>query len=150
MTDIFGKDKRSEIMSRVKGSDTKPELVVRRRLFAAGFRYRLHAKDLPGKPDIVLPRFRMAVFVHGCFWHGHSCRKGRRPSSNDAFWAGKLDSNMRRDAEARAALAGMGWSVWTVWECQLKRSVELLVQRLSLIKERQPRGRAPRSTDDTR
>lgn len=99
---------RSRMMAAVKGKDTKPEMIVRRALHAAGHRFRLHRDDLPGRPDLVLPRHRMAVFVHGCFWHGHHCRRGKRPSTNVDFWGPKLDRNIERDRAARAALEATG------------------------------------------
>jgi DNA mismatch endonuclease (patch repair protein) len=97
MTDRVSPEQRSRMMAAVRGVDTLPEIYVRKRLFAAGFRYRLQAKELVGKPDIVLPRFRTVVFVHGCFWHGHSCSRGKRPASNVEFWNAKIDGNVRRD-----------------------------------------------------
>src|SRR4051794_16548808 len=112
MTDMFTKDRRSEIMRRITGKDTQPELRVRRTLHGMGCRFRLDREDLPGKPDIVLPKWRIVIFVHGCFWHGHDCKKGsrrRRPKSNTGYWNQKLDRNMRRDAEHSAQLAGLGW-----------------------------------------
>ena len=108
-------------MRRVKGRDTGPELKVRRLLWSAGYRYRLHRKDLPGRPDIVLAGRRAAVFVHGCFWHGHDCPRGARaPKANAAYWSGKIDRNRVRDAAAQAALEADGWRVVTVWECAMK------------------------------
>ena len=136
MTDKFDRAKRSEIMSRIRGRDTRPELYVRRALFKAGFRFRLHVADLPGCPDIVLPRYHVVAQVHGCLWHGHSCRRGRRPATNEEFWHAKIDGNVRRDATAAAALRAEGWRIWTVWECQLKRSTELLVRKLKLARAR--------------
>lgn len=120
MADIFSKSKRSEIMSRIRGKDTGPELVVRRELFARGFRYRLHAKDLPGKPDIVLPKYGAAVIVDGCFWHGHkNCKVFRWPKTRTAFWRAKIDANGKRDTRNRRALRTLGWNVVRVWECEL-------------------------------
>jgi DNA mismatch endonuclease (patch repair protein) len=117
-------------MSRVRGRDTAPELYVRHALHAAGFRYRLHRRDLPGRPDIVLPGLNTVVFVHGCFWHGHECPRGRRPSSNSAFWTDKLDRNLSRDRDAAAALVKSGWVVRTVWECQVAEDTRRLLQQL--------------------
>lgn len=113
-------------MSRVKNKDTQPELQVRSLLHRAGYRFRLHVSDLPGSPDLVLPRYRTAVFVHGCFWHGHACPRGARPKSNAKFWNEKIDANERRDREARQALQEKGWSVLTVWECELRDTPALL------------------------
>jgi DNA mismatch endonuclease (patch repair protein) len=119
-TDIFSKKKRSEIMRAVKGRDTKPELKIRRALHARGFRYRLNDKRLPGSPDLVFPKHRAVLFVHGCFWHGHDCARGKRlPKSNARYWREKIARNVKRDAEARAALRRMGWRVKISWECDL-------------------------------
>lgn len=107
-------------MSRIRGKDTGPEMVVRRELFARGFRYRLHAKDLPGRPDIVLPKFGAVVIVDGCFWHGHRrCKVFRLPKTRVAFWKAKIDQNRMRDAKNRKLLRQSGWLVIRVWECQL-------------------------------
>ena len=107
-------------MARVKSGNTGPEVVVRRLVHRLGYRFRLHRRDLPGTPDLVLPRHRAVVFVHGCFWHQHHCRRGRRqPSSNQAYWGPKLARNVERDASARSALARMGWRVLTIWECEV-------------------------------
>lgn len=118
------------MMAAVRGRDTKPEVAVRRALHAAGYRFRLHRRDLPGRPDIVLPCHRLAVFVHGCFWHGHDCRRGRRPSSNTGFWHAKLARNVERDRAAVEALTAAGWTVETVWECSLEAGVERVLARL--------------------
>ena len=120
MTDIFTQKKRSEIMSRIHGTDTGPEFVVRSLLNWMGYRFRLHRADLPGKPDIVLPRHRKIIFVNGCFWHGHkSCQKGRsRPTSHARFWKDKIEGNAARDKKNTLALRRRGWSVLTVWECE--------------------------------
>ncbi len=100
--------------------DTAPEMATRRLLYSMGFRYRLHAKHLPGKPDIVFPSSRKAIFVHGCFWHAHGCKIGRPPKSKQDFWVEKLDRNRRRDEQNRIALQSDGWKVLTVWQCQTK------------------------------
>lgn len=107
-------------MSGIRGKNTKPELAVRKALFAQGFRYRLHVKNLPGKPDIVLPKYRTVIFVHGCFWHGHNCRLFRIPSSNRAFWRAKIRRNQENDRKAVGALRKGGWRVISVWECGLR------------------------------
>jgi DNA mismatch endonuclease (patch repair protein) len=126
MTDVYPPAKRSAVMRRVKGKDTAPELRVRRLIWSLGGRYRLHRKDLPGKPDIVLPRRRLAVFVHGCFWHGHDCARGARvPKANRAYWLGKVGRNRERDIASLAALEDQGWRVETVWECELKDAAAL-------------------------
>ena len=119
MGDIFSKKKRSEIMSKVKTVDTKPESVLRKCLFAYGFRYRKNVKTLPGKPDIVLPKYKTVIFVHGCFWHGHECKYGAAPSSNVDFWLKKINSNKKRDKKQVNLLRNMGWNVITVWQCEI-------------------------------
>lgn len=119
--DVFTPEKRSEVMRAVKSGDTKPELALRKALHALGYRYRLHVKDLPGKPDLVLPKYRTVIFVHGCFWHGHSCKRGARvPKSNIDYWVEKIARNKARDRKNAAALRKLGWRVITLWECQLK------------------------------
>ena len=111
---------RSEIMARVRGRDTGPEMVVRRLLHAMGYRYRVQARWLPGRPDVAFTRRRRAVFVHGCFWHAHGCARGARvPKANAAFWRAKFARNKERDAEALQALAAQGWGALTLWECEL-------------------------------
>lgn len=120
-TDVFSKEKRSEVMRAVKGKDTKPEVALRKALFALGYRYRLNVKGLPGKPDLVFPKHRTVIFVHGCFWHGHKCKRGARtPKSNTDYWLEKIARNKRRDKKNAAALKKLGWRVITVWECELK------------------------------
>lgn len=111
---------RSWLMSRVKGRDTIPERIVRSMLHASGYRFRLHRRDLPGKPDIVFPSRRKIVFVHGCFWHGHGCRIGRLPKSNGAFWSAKIEANRARDARNLSKLKDMSWATLVVWQCELK------------------------------
>ena len=121
MSDVFTPEKRSAVMRRVKSRDTGPERIVRRILTRLGARYRLQRADLPGKPDIVLPGRKLAILVHGCFWHGHDCARGARvPKTNRDYWLGKVGRNRDRDARNRAALEALGWRVETVWECALK------------------------------
>ena len=121
MTDVFSPEKRSAVMRRVKGRDTGPELVVRRMLREGGVGYRLGGCGLPGKPDVVMKGRRLAVFVHGCFWHGHDCPRGsRQPKANAAYWIAKIGRNRVRDVAARQALEADGWRVETVWECELR------------------------------
>jgi DNA mismatch endonuclease (patch repair protein) len=123
MPDIYTSEKRSEIMSRVRGRDTQPERLVRAVLRQSGIRYRLNRRDLPGRPDIVIPRLKTVVFIHGCFWHGHSCRRGQSmPKTNLAFWQPKMERNIQRDRENRDDLRNMGWRVLVVWECETKQS----------------------------
>ena len=138
MTDVYDKAKRSAVMARVKSKDTTPEKTVRRVLTRLGARYRLHRRDLPGHPDIVLPGRRLAIFVHGCFWHGHDCARGSRvPKNNRDYWLAKVGRNVARDARAIAALGTDGWRVEVVWECDLKDEVALTA-RLSALLEPYP------------
>ncbi|MCY0148828.1 DNA mismatch endonuclease Vsr [Hoeflea sp. G2-23] len=130
MADVFTKAKRSDIMSRIAGKNTKPELSVRSALHCAGYRFRLHRKDLPGKPDLILPKHRVAVFVHGCFWHGHCCKRGKRPTTNEAFWTEKLDRNLKRDETNVEALEKLGWTVWIIWECEIAAGTDRLLAYL--------------------
>lgn len=112
---------RSRIMRAVKSRDTKPEMAVRRLIHGMGYRYRLHRRDLPGNPDLAFPARRKAVFVHGCFWHGHDCVRGARiPKQNRAYWVQKIVKNRERDRETAKALAARGWSCLAIWECELK------------------------------
>jgi DNA mismatch endonuclease (patch repair protein) len=126
MTDVYSPEKRSAVMAQVKGKDTSPELAVRKALTRLGARYRLHRKDLPGKPDIVMPGRKLALFVHGCFWHGHDCARGARvPKQNRDYWVGKVARNRARDTANGQALAALGWRVETIWECDLKDAAVL-------------------------
>lgn len=118
--------KRSEIMSAVRTENTGPELLVRKLLSAQGYRYRLHRKGLPGRPDVVFPGRCKAIFVHGCFWHGHRCKKGRLPKSRLRYWRPKIAANKKRDARNLAALRRSGWRVLVVWQCELKNGKTLL------------------------
>ena len=120
-TDVFTPQKRSAVMRAVPGENSSAELKVRRLLTGMGLRYRLHRRDLPGSPDVAFPGRRIALFVHGCFWHGHDCRRGARlPKSNADYWLAKIARNRARDAEAAEALATLGWRAEVVWECELK------------------------------
>lgn len=119
--DTISKDKRSWIMAQVKSKDTKAERIVRSLLHRLGYRFRLHRIDLPGNPDIILPKFHTAIFVHGCFWHRHSgCNRARMPSSNIEYWQRKFKSNVSRDEENKKLLESSGWQVIVIWECELK------------------------------
>lgn len=131
MTDVLTKSQRRYCMSRIKGKNTKPEIIVRQIAWGLGYRYRLHCKTLPGKPDLVFHRQKYAVFVHGCFWHMHSCRYGRVvPKTNVEFWQTKRLSNKSRDVRNRAALKDLGWNVLVIWECQTKIA-SLVARKLS-------------------
>ena len=124
MLDMFNPQKRSEIMARVHSSDTTPEIHVRKLLHSMGYRFRLHRRDLPGNPDIVLPKYKTAIFVHGCFWHGcPTCRHAKvRPVANAEYWEKKLNRTMERDINNVAALEQMGWQVMVIWECETKKT----------------------------
>ena len=111
MSDIFSSQKRSDIMSKISGKNTKPEILVRKFLFSKGFRYRINVKTLPGKPDIVLPKYKTVIFINGCFWHGHNCKKGKLPSSNIDFWKEKISNNKSRDDKNSDLLVKLGWKV---------------------------------------
>lgn len=119
MADSLSKTKRSALMSRVKGKDTMPEKITRSIIHKLGFRFRLHKRDLPGKPDIVLPRHNAIIFVHGCFWHQHpNCTRAKRPSTRREFWDAKLDRNIQRDIQNVKKLEELGWKVMVIWECE--------------------------------
>ena len=120
MTDVVDKATRSRMMSGIRGKDTKPELQIRKALHARGFRYLLHDRRLPGKPDIVLPKYNAVIFIHGCFWHGHDCHLFKMPKSRRAFWNRKINGNRQRDEETYSRLREQGWYILTVWECALK------------------------------
>lgn len=124
--DVFTKEKRSQIMSKIKGKDTKPEIVVRSLLHQMGYRFRLHRRDLPGNPDIVLPKHKKVIFVHGCFWHGHKdCPRAKRPSTNKKFWNEKLSRSIKRDTFNQKKLKEMGWLTLIIWQCEMKESKNL-------------------------
>lgn len=137
--DIVSEETRSYIMSKIHSKDTKPELIVRKALFAKGFRYRIHDKRLPGKPDIVLPKYKTVIFVNGCFWHGHddNCPIYKPPKSNVEFWQTKIEKNRKRDVKNLKLLKGMGWKVITIWECLLKgknsEEISEMIKEISLI-----------------
>ncbi|HKQ51669.1 MAG TPA: very short patch repair endonuclease [Pyrinomonadaceae bacterium] len=131
MADHISPEQRSRNMSRVKGRDTRPEMLVRSIVHRLGYRFRLHGKKLPGRPDVVLTRHRKVIFVHGCFWHGHpGCRRAARPSTNREFWDKKIDGNMARDSANIKALRREGWAVLVVWQCAMKDR-ERLEEKLS-------------------
>jgi len=123
--DIWTKDKRSEVMSRIRGKNTKPELILRSNLFKQGFRYRVNSKNILGKPDIVLPKYKTVIFVHGCFWHQHEdCNEGRIPTSNIKYWQKKFAATKERDNNNILELKKMGWNVIVVWECEIEKNLE--------------------------
>ena len=126
MADTVSKEKRSEIMSPVTGKETKPEIIVRKYLFARGLRYRKNVKRLPGTPDIVFPKYKTAVFVNGCFWHGHKgCKYSHLPSSNFEYWEKKIADNIERDERKKRELEGLGYRVLIIWQCQLKSNTKI-------------------------
>lgn len=133
MADIVSRSKRKEMMSKVKQRHTKPEIAVRKLLHRLGYRFRLHSKKLPGTPDIVLPKYKSVIFVHGCFWHQHEgCRKARRPTSNVEFWNEKLDKNIERDKRKESELKDLYWKVLTVWDCEIKDE-STLIEKIKLF-----------------
>ena len=131
MTDHVDSRTRSQIMAKVKSRNTRPELEVRRALHRAGHRFRLHRSDLPGSPDLLFPRHKVALFVHGCFWHWHGCKRSRMPKSNLEYWTTKIESNVKRDAETRSELDLLGWKSRVIWECELASGVQDISRELS-------------------
>ena len=132
MADVFDTAKRSQVMARVRGRDTKPEMAVRRYLHARGLRFRLHRRDLPGRPDLVFTSRRIAVFVHGCFWHQHpGCKRAKLPQTRADFWREKLEGNVERDAAALAELEAASWTALVVWECEIQpETLEALYEHI--------------------
>jgi DNA mismatch endonuclease (patch repair protein) len=136
VADTLSPTERSALMSRIRGTDTGPELVVRSALHRAGFRFRVHTKGLPGRPDIVLARHGVVIFIHGCFWHRHGCTLSSEPATRRRFWQAKFDANVARDARNARALRRLGWRVLTVWECALRthagreRAIAALVRKI--------------------
>jgi DNA mismatch endonuclease (patch repair protein) len=133
MADVVDQATRSRMMSGIRGKNTRPELVVRKALHARGFRYRLHAKELPGRPDLVLPKHHAVIFIHGCFWHGHECSLFKWPSSRPEFWREKIGKNADRDTRSIQALRDSGWRVAVLWECAVRSKDGLVpaVERLA-------------------
>jgi DNA mismatch endonuclease (patch repair protein) len=149
MVDIVCPDKRSEMMSGIRHKNTKPEIIVRKALFNRGYRYRLHYKGLPGKPDLVLPKYKAIIFINGCFWHRHDCHLFKWPKSNVNFWKDKITGNQKRDIKNQNALEDTGWRVMVVWECELKgKSSDDIQKRIDKLEfwlhdnENQPAGNA--------
>jgi DNA mismatch endonuclease (patch repair protein) len=124
MTDTVDARTRSRMMSGIKGKNTRPELVIRQRLHARGFRFRIHRRDLPGSPDIVLPKYQAAILINGCFWHGHQCRLFKWPRTRPDFWRTKIEGNIRRDRQKMSELHRMSWRVCVLWECEIKGAGE--------------------------
>ncbi|PMW99845.1 very short patch repair endonuclease [Pseudomonas sp. FW215-R2] len=135
MTDVVDVATRSKMMAGIRGKNTKPEILIRKALHAQGFRFRLHVKDLPGTPDLVLPKYRAVIFIHGCFWHGHACRYFKVPQTRPEFWLEKIGKNQRRDNQQEDALEAMGWRVLVLWECAIrsirKEKPSLLVDQIA-------------------
>lgn len=134
MADIWSKQKRSEVMSKIRSRNTKPEILLRKALFALGYRYTIHNKTLPGKPDIVLPKYKTVIFIHGCFWHYHAdCREGRIPNTNSIFWKEKLLKNIARDHKNQESLKQLGWNVFICWECEIEKNKPIVVGKIICI-----------------
>ena len=131
MTDHVDSLTRSAIMARVKSRDTGPEMEVRRALHRAGHRFRLHRSDLPGRPDLLFPRHRLVLFVHGCFWHWHGCKRSRMPRSNVEYWTAKIERNVNRDAQTRSELEHLGWKWRVIWECDISSGVISVLEELT-------------------
>ena len=133
MADVHSKEIRSYNMSRIRGKNTKPEILIRKSLFSKGFRYNLHSKNLPGKPDIVLPKYKTVIFVHGCFWHGHEgCQYYVIPKTRTEFWLNKINTNIQNDMKNLISLKNMGWNVITIWECETKKknNIKVLIDQI--------------------
>lgn len=139
MPDKFSKEKRSDIMSKISGKNTKTEILVRKYLFSKGLRFRINVQDLPGKPDIVLPKFKAIILVHGCFWHGHYCKRGKLPKTNSEFWHEKIRSNIIRDKKIILKLEEDGWKVIVIWQCELsnkenqQKRLYLMLEELGIV-----------------
>lgn len=131
--DTFDKETRSWVMSRVPSKNTSPEMKVRKALHTAGFRYRLHSDKLPGRPDIVLPKYKFAIFVNGCFWHGHGCRRSTLPQANRDYWEAKICRTVGRDQTNRLLIVQAGWEPVIIWECDLGSEIQHLIDRLRLM-----------------
>ncbi len=132
--DTFTKKERSAIMRAVKSKNTAPEMKVRKAIHSAGFRYRLHSPKVPGSPDLVFTRYRLVVFVHGCFWHWHGCKRCRMPSSNKAYWERKIKRNVERDRNVEIQLKSLGWKVMIIWECSLPVGIKKVLKTLQDIR----------------
>ncbi len=135
MTDIYSKSKRSQIMSKISGKDTKLENIVRKYLFSKGYRFRINDKRYLGKPDIILPKYKTAIFVHGCFWHGHSCKRGHLPETNRKFWEKKIGNTIKRDQKNKAELESLGWKVIVIWQCEINTKQKLQSRMKEIIEQ---------------
>lgn len=134
MADIWSKEKRSKVMSKIRSKGTKPEVLLRKALFHNGYRYKINDKNLPGKPDIVLVKYKTVIFVNGCFWHYHKdCKEGHIPDTNTEFWEEKLSKNVQRDKINRNRLISLGWNVIIVWECEIEKQLESTVKKICAI-----------------
>ncbi|MGV2184049.1 very short patch repair endonuclease [Rhizobium rhizogenes] len=141
--DVLTPQQRKHNMSRIRGRDTKPEMLLRRHIHAAGLRFRLHASSLPGRPDLVFPRYQAAILVHGCFWHGHDCPLFKLPSTRPEFWSAKISGNRDRDRRTIAALHKSGWRVMVVWECSLKGPARMPLAEVIDLCSTFVRGKVP-------
>ena len=130
MVDRISPEQRSDLMSRIRGTNTQPELQIRHALFRRGYRYRLHRRDLPGNPDLVFPKFQAVIFVHGCFWHKHNCKLFRMPKTRTDYWSAKFEQNQLRDRKFSSALREQGWRCLTIWECALRGTNSIGVDRI--------------------
>lgn len=129
--DIWNSQKRSDVMSRIKSRDTKIEILVRSKLFKAGYRFRVNKKDLPGKPDIVLKKYNTVIYINGCFWHYHSkCKEGKIPKSNSQFWIDKISKNVTRDKRNYREIKKLGWNVIILWECEIEKNIDNIVDKV--------------------
>lgn len=129
--DIWSKEKRSQVMAKIRSENTKPERILRSALHRQGYRFNIHKKDLPGKPDIVLPKYRTLIFVHGCFWHYHEdCREGRIPNTNSKFWREKLSKNVEKDKRNVKACEELGWKALVVWECEVEKKLDETIRKI--------------------
>lgn len=135
MADIVSKKIRSRMMSGIRGTNTKPELAIRKELFARGYRYRLHDKKLPGKPDMVFPKYRAIILVHGCFWHRHGCHLFKWPSTRPEFWRNKINGNVERDKKQEKEILDQGWRILIIWECALKGKEKRTLDEVASISE---------------
>ena len=133
MSDIYSKQKRSQIMSKISGKNTKPEIIIRKLIHSLGYRYRLHKKELPGKPDIVFPKYHKVIFVNGCFWHGHSkCSRSKLPTTNQNFWTNKITGNKKKDKSNYTRLKKLGWNYLIIWQCEIsKKNIEKLTFKIN-------------------